>query len=73
MVKSVAEQFTETLAAVLNGRTRVTLLCGSGCQGAYAELLALGADQPVAIAAGLSRTAPAATAHTAPAKPPRCG
>ncbi len=27
---------------MLNGRSRVTLLCGSGCQGAHAELLALG-------------------------------
>jgi pyruvate dehydrogenase (quinone) len=32
----------ERLAALLNGGGRVTLLCGSGCQGAHAELLALG-------------------------------
>jgi len=30
------------LAALLNGGKRVTLLCGSGCQGAHDELLALG-------------------------------
>jgi pyruvate dehydrogenase (quinone) len=28
---------------MLNGERRVTILCGSGCQGAHAELLALGA------------------------------
>ena len=32
----------ERLAALLNGEGRVTLLCGSGCQGAHVELLALG-------------------------------
>jgi len=32
----------DRLAAMLNGDNRVTLLCGSGCQGAHAELLALG-------------------------------
>ena len=32
----------DELAALLNGRARVTLLCGSGCAGAHAELLALG-------------------------------
>jgi pyruvate dehydrogenase (quinone) len=32
----------ERLAAMLNGGRRVTLLCGSGCAGAHAELLALG-------------------------------
>ncbi|MBP2292832.1 ubiquinone-dependent pyruvate dehydrogenase [Azospirillum rugosum] len=32
----------ERLAALLNGDGRVTLLCGSGCQGAHDELLALG-------------------------------
>ena len=31
------------LAAMLNGDGRVTILCGSGCQGAHDELLALGA------------------------------
>ena len=30
------------LAAMLNGDSRVTLLCGSGCAGAHDELLALG-------------------------------
>jgi pyruvate dehydrogenase (quinone) len=30
------------LAALLNGESRVTILCGSGCQGAHDELLALG-------------------------------
>ncbi len=30
------------LAALLNDAARVTVLCGSGCQGAHAELLALG-------------------------------
>ena len=32
----------DRLAALLNGRSRVTILCGSGCRGAHAELLALG-------------------------------
>ncbi len=32
----------DRLAALLNGRGRVTVLCGSGCQGAHSELLALG-------------------------------
>jgi pyruvate dehydrogenase (quinone) len=32
----------DRLAAVLNGDSRVTILCGSGCQGAHDELLALG-------------------------------
>jgi len=32
----------EKLAALLNGEGRVTILCGSGCAGAHAELLALG-------------------------------
>src|SRR5215831_14107962 len=31
----------ERLAAVLNGDGRVTMLCGSGCQGAHAQLLEL--------------------------------
>jgi len=31
----------ERLAALLNGDGRVTILCGSGCQGAHAQLLAL--------------------------------
>jgi pyruvate dehydrogenase (quinone) len=30
------------LAALLNGDNRITILCGSGCQGAHDELLALG-------------------------------
>lgn len=32
----------EKLAALLNGDARVTLLCGSGCEGAHEALLALG-------------------------------
>jgi pyruvate dehydrogenase (quinone) len=32
----------DRLAALLNADSRITLLCGSGCQGAHAELLALG-------------------------------
>jgi pyruvate dehydrogenase (quinone) len=32
----------DRLAAMLNGDNRFTLLCGSGCQGAHAELMALG-------------------------------
>jgi pyruvate dehydrogenase (quinone) len=32
----------ERLAALLNGDDRVTILCGSGCQGAHDELVALG-------------------------------
>jgi pyruvate dehydrogenase (quinone) len=32
----------ERLAALLNGDSRVTILCGAGCQGAHDELLALG-------------------------------
>ena len=32
----------ERLAAILNGGTRITILCGSGCAGAHDELLALG-------------------------------
>jgi pyruvate dehydrogenase (quinone) len=32
----------DRLAAMLNGTSRVTILCGSGCAGAHNELLALG-------------------------------
>ena len=32
----------DRLAALLNGGSRVTILCGSGCQGAHTELLELG-------------------------------
>jgi pyruvate dehydrogenase (quinone) len=32
----------DRLAALLNGNSRVTMLCGSGCQGAHDELLAVG-------------------------------
>ncbi len=32
----------KTLADLLNGAARVTLLCGSGCEGAHGQLLALG-------------------------------
>jgi pyruvate dehydrogenase (quinone) len=35
-------QDLDRLAALLNGDVRVTILCGSGCQGAHDELLALG-------------------------------
>src|SRR4030081_110735 len=31
----------DRLAAVLNGKARVTVLCGSGCQGAHGQLTAL--------------------------------
>src|ERR1700677_3336152 len=37
-----AREDLERLAALLNGDGRVTLLCGSGCQGAHQELLAVG-------------------------------
>src|ERR1700676_4435648 len=33
---------TGWLAALLNGKGRLTILCGSGCQGAHDELVALG-------------------------------
>src|SRR4029453_17131356 len=36
-----AEADLDRLAALLNGDARVTMLCGSGCQGAHAQLLAL--------------------------------
>jgi pyruvate dehydrogenase (quinone) len=36
------KQDLERLAALLNGKNRVTMLCGSGCEGAHNELLALG-------------------------------
>jgi pyruvate dehydrogenase (quinone) len=34
------------LAALLNGASRVTLLCGSGCAGAHSQLLAIGGRRP---------------------------
>jgi pyruvate dehydrogenase (quinone) len=37
-----ARRGLDRLAALLNGEGRVTILCGSGCQGAHDELLALG-------------------------------
>src|SRR6202453_3760148 len=37
-----AREDLERLAALLNGDGRVTLLCGSGCQGAHREVLAVG-------------------------------
>ena len=37
-----APEELDRLAALLNGKSRVTVLCGSGCQGAHDELLALG-------------------------------
>jgi pyruvate dehydrogenase (quinone) len=41
-VVAPARRDLERLAALLNGGGRVTILCGSGCQGAHDELLALG-------------------------------
>ena len=41
-VVTPSRQDLERLAAVLNGDSRVTILCGSGCQGAHSELLTLG-------------------------------
>src|SRR6266481_7282 len=35
-------QDLERLAGLLNGKSRITILCGSGCEGARNELLALG-------------------------------
>src|SRR5439155_21754045 len=32
----------ERLAALLNGKSRITILCGAGCEGAHNELRALG-------------------------------
>ena len=37
-----ADAELENLAGLLNGDDRVTILCGSGCEGAHAELLELG-------------------------------
>jgi pyruvate dehydrogenase (quinone) len=41
-VVTPAKQDLERLATLLNGDSRVTILCGSGCEGAHNELLALG-------------------------------
>jgi pyruvate dehydrogenase (quinone) len=41
-VATPARRDLDRLAAMLNGESRVTILCGSGCQGAHDELLALG-------------------------------
>ena len=41
-VVTPAKNDLDRLAALLNGESRVTILCGSGCQGAHDELLALG-------------------------------
>ena len=41
-VVTPASSDLERLAALLNGKTRVTILCGSGCEGAHDELLVLG-------------------------------
>jgi pyruvate dehydrogenase (quinone) len=41
-VVAPARDDLERLAAMLNGDSRVTILCGSGCQGAHDELVALG-------------------------------
>jgi pyruvate dehydrogenase (quinone) len=40
-VVTPARHDLERLAALLNGGSRLTILCGSGCQGAHTELLAL--------------------------------
>jgi pyruvate dehydrogenase (quinone) len=40
-VVTPAKQDLEQLAALLNGKSRITMLCGSGCQGAHNELLAV--------------------------------
>ena len=41
-VVTPAPEELDRLAALLNGQSRVTLLCGSGCAGAHDALLALG-------------------------------
>ena len=41
-VVTPARKDLDRLAALLNGEGRITILCGSGCQGAHNELLALG-------------------------------
>ena len=41
-VATPSRQEIDRLAALLNADSRITVLCGSGCQGAHAELLALG-------------------------------
>jgi pyruvate dehydrogenase (quinone) len=40
-VTTPARTDLDRLAALLNGESRVTVLCGSGCQGAHSQLLAL--------------------------------
>ncbi len=41
-VVTPSRQELDRLAALLNGDDRITILCGSGCQGAHDELIALG-------------------------------
>jgi len=41
-VVTPARRDLDRLAALLNGAGRITILCGSGCQGAHDELVALG-------------------------------
>jgi pyruvate dehydrogenase (quinone) len=41
-VVTPAREDLDRLAALLNGTRRVTMLCGSGCEGAHDELMALG-------------------------------
>src|ERR1700751_1217276 len=41
-VVTPAKRDLERLAELLNGQTRVTILCGAGCEGAHNELLTLG-------------------------------
>jgi pyruvate dehydrogenase (quinone) len=42
-VVTPASEVLDRLTALLNGQSRVTMLCGSGCQGAHDQLLALAA------------------------------
>ncbi|HEX3401611.1 MAG TPA: ubiquinone-dependent pyruvate dehydrogenase [Acetobacteraceae bacterium] len=41
-VVTPAREDLQRLAAMLNGKGRVTILCGSGCEGAHDQLIALG-------------------------------
>ena len=43
-VVTPARKDLDALAALLNGVGRITILCGSGCQGAHKELLAMAAS-----------------------------
>lgn len=48
-----ASETLDRLAALLNGDSRVTMLCGSGCQGAHDQIVAL-AERPVQDYPGLA-------------------